>query len=75
MLNFVFFAFILFLVLWYFEKGNKVAEIKQNGVRVTGTTIENYQGRIRRMDQLGGNVNRPTVRFFTENGEEVSGSP
>jgi hypothetical protein len=43
-------------------------------VKTEGTIIENKEQQ-RWRDQLGGNINSPTIKFYTLDGQEIIGEP
>ena len=54
----------------------RTRNIKRNGVRTRGVIIANREKQNPRSDnQLGGNINTPTIRFTTLDGEEITGVP
>jgi hypothetical protein len=54
----------------------KYNQLKRRGIKVAGTIIANGdKGPSREVYRLGGNVNQPTVRFLTQEGQEIIGYP
>jgi hypothetical protein len=69
------FLFVLAIGLYtYLNQKTKTNSIKQNGIRTVGTIIQNKETQ-NRLDQLGGNINEPTIKFITKDGQEIIGKP
>ena len=66
-------ALLLFGGLWFSKQGHR--NLEKNGIRVHGVVIKNSEYNPRDSNRLGGNINEPLVRFYTENGEEIIGQP
>jgi hypothetical protein len=51
--------------------------LKKTGIKVSGVIIANKEHQSMDNDsyRLGGNINSPTVKFRTQNGSEIIGSP
>jgi hypothetical protein len=71
----LFIPFILIAIYYYLDQDNEIQRIKRNGVSVVGTIIHNKESGAKSMYRLGGNINDPTIKFFTEDGEEIIGNP
>jgi len=67
-------AVIIFGIYYYIDK-NKELTIKRSGIKVPGVIIDIKGSSGYYFSRLGGNINTPIIRFFTENGEEVVGKP
>jgi hypothetical protein len=54
----------------------KYNQLKRRGIKVSGTVIANSdKSPSREVYRLGGNINQPTVKFVTQGGHEIIGSP
>jgi hypothetical protein len=55
----------------------KYNRLKKSGLKVPGVIIANREKRSANNDmyRLGGNINYPTVKFVTQDGQEISGAP
>lgn len=69
------FIVISVCIISYYFTNDKIAELKRDGIRTMATIIENHETNPKSMYRLGGNINTPTVRFFTTDGREIIGKP
>lgn len=72
----IFFVIAGFFYLGWTDK-RKHNRLKKNGTKVYGTIISNleYNDGGLNFYQLGGNINTPIVKFLTQDGKEITGSP
>lgn len=63
---------IVFILIYH---SDKLRGFKENGIRSTGTIIDNGESGAESDYRLGGNINNPTIKFVTESGEEIIGKP
>ncbi len=66
---------ILALVIYLVLESTERDSLKQYGITVVGTIIENRERGPDSMYRLGGNVNYPTIQFTTAEGKEIIGQP
>ncbi len=60
---------------YYFFQRNQTQNLKENGIKVTGTIVHNGQSGSGSNFRLGGNINNPTIQFVTKDGQEILGKP
>jgi hypothetical protein len=72
----IFFVIVGCLYLGWTDK-RKHIRLKRNGTKVYGTIISNREFVSGKVDfyRLGGNINTPTVKFMTQDGREIIGTP
>lgn len=63
------------IIVYYCNDYIKRLDLKRNGIKTIGAIIYNKEISPRSMYRLGGNINSPTIRFITINGEEIIGQP
>jgi hypothetical protein len=66
---------VLMIGLYTWWENKKQEDIKKRGVRVCGIIVENDESSPDSRFRLGGNINTPTVKFYTESGAEIIGKP
>lgn len=72
---YIFIALIVVVAIYFvLYQRLRIKRIKRNGIRVVGTIIQNMEPQGSRF-QLGGNINSPTVSYFTTEGQEIIGRP
>jgi hypothetical protein len=74
MLYFVLVVVVVIGIYYYREKAKELT-LKKNGIKVEGIIIDNVESSPNSRFRLGGNINNPTVKFFTEDGDEIVGRP
>jgi hypothetical protein len=68
--------FAILLGVWVgFKDRIKYNLLKRRGVKVAGIIISNSDGGGSERFRLGGNINHPTVKFVTKEGQAIIGSP
>src|ERR1043165_7262569 len=70
-------AIVVFVIYYYLDQRGKINTIKYNGVKVVGTIIQNTENSNGQdgFGRLGGNINEPTIKFITKDGQEIIGKP
>ena len=67
-------AIAIAAVYFFIKQQATINSIKRNGIKVKGIIVENSEKQ-GSMFQLGGNINAPTVKFITNDGQEIIGKP
>jgi hypothetical protein len=62
-------------LLTYFNQRNRIHSIKRNGVKTTGVIVTNKEFNPDSARRLGGNINDPTIKFATLDGQIIIGKP
>ena len=62
-------------IVYYFFQRDQARNLKENGIKVTGTIVHNGQSGVSSNFRLGGNINNPTIQFVTKEGQEILGKP
>jgi hypothetical protein len=74
-MGYLFFIIAFLLIVYAFYERNKLSKIKKKGIKLTGVILSNYETNANDSMRLGGNINTPTIQYFTVEGQEMIGQP